>query len=517
MIWNQTWPLGTGRDDVAGEQAISEKLGLGYSAFGSFTVDGVPAGCVIISFDLTTGKMLRRYDYLNQPRYALMTIAIDEITTEVHIGGYYQSPTLPVKEFWYILRNETFNLENYYGNSVWSFVHSIALDFNFLVGLVSAHEDDFGTARIFNLTAPISSQVSSSLEAQTSVTIEGDVVLDTTDQEVLIAQVTTREQLAKQEPDSRTSLISNFYFQLGIIFGPFLIIVAVVLCLCSLKRSKKKARSNKSKPASDVFSVTNTEPTTTVTSTGFRNESSTYVMTNMGLSIPAYKSLKFGIDFRAKSQLAEGGFGKILVAEVLNPKISQFGKEVIVKELTISNDQQYQLFQQEIAIMELFNNHKNIAKLIGYTERSYTIVMKFYRYGSLYNWIHSSQIKKKTLLTAFMIDVGKGIEVMHKRGLCHADLKPQNVLIDSEDRSNRLFCVLTDFGITKVFNSTSLLVSEFVPVNVKAASIAYAAPEVLYNFRRKGHQPSSELPFGDIYSFSIVMYEMICRGRPFAK
>ncbi len=91
------------------------------------------------------------------------------------------------------------------------------------------------------------------------------------------------------------------------------------------------------------------------------------------------------------------------------------------------------------------------------------------------------------------------------------------MLIDLDDTTGQLFCVLTDFGITKVFNNTSLLVAQFVTVNLNAASIAYAAPEVLVNFRRRGTQSMSEVPYSDIYSFAIVMCEMICRQTPYPK
>ena len=76
--------------------------------------------------------------------------------------------------------------------------------------------------------------------------------------------------------------------------------------------------------------------------------------------------------------------------------------------------------------------------------------------------------------------------------------------------------MLTDFGITKVFNNTSLLVAQFVTVSVNAASIAYAAPEVLYYFKRKDtRQPLAELPRGEIYAFGVIVNEMTCRKRPF--
>ncbi len=47
--------------------------------------------------------------------------------------------------------------------------------------------------------------------------------------------------------------------------------------------------------------------------------------------------------------------------------------------------------------MEYFQKEKNIAKILGYSENPFCIVMKYYDRGSLANWIKT--------LNRFLIDV----------------------------------------------------------------------------------------------------------------
>jgi serine/threonine protein kinase len=96
-----------------------------------------------------------------------------------------------------------------------------------------------------------------------------------------------------------------------------------------------------------------------------------------------------------------------------------------------------------------------------------------------------------------------------------------NILVDWDPRENRLFAVLTDFGITRVISKKALLVRAFRVQDVKGASFLYAAPELVERLLGEvnvdiSKDPSYEIlsRSADIYAFAVVLYELLTRTIP---
>lgn len=85
---------------------------------------------------------------------------------------------------------------------------------------------------------------------------------------------------------------------------------------------------------------------------------------------------------------------------------------------------------------------------------------------------------------------------MHKREIIFRDLKPDNVVIDSEGH-----CKLTDFGLSKEG------IDDNISANSFCGSLAYLAPEML---ALQGHGKSV-----DWYLLGVLMYEMLVGRTPY--
>ncbi len=100
-----------------------------------------------------------------------------------------------------------------------------------------------------------------------------------------------------------------------------------------------------------------------------------------------------------------------------------------------------------------FKGQRSIAKIVGYCETpAFCIVMKYYQLGSLKGYLLKHFRKPSNMVLSLGKDISKGIEFMHEKGICHLDRKPDNVLLDSDQKGD-IFCVLTDFGISQIVKS----------------------------------------------------------------
>jgi serine/threonine protein kinase/tetratricopeptide (TPR) repeat protein len=106
--------------------------------------------------------------------------------------------------------------------------------------------------------------------------------------------------------------------------------------------------------------------------------------------------------------------------------------------------------------------------------------------------------------------IGSALATAHALGIVHRDIKPANVMLSPMDAGSRQppRAVIMDFGLARlnpVIMSGEL--SSLGPTNRPIGTLAYMAPEQLNG------RPVS--PATDIYSFGLVLFEMITGSRAF--
>ena len=227
--------------------------------------------------------------------------------------------------------------------------------------------------------------------------------------------------------------------------------------------------------------------------------------------MPGYLQMNYADHLRLVSVLTSGGFGVVHLADVFLPRAQKFGPRVVVKvsKNKILNEFDLALFRQEIGLMEYFRDHNNIAKILGFCESPFCIVMKYYKLGSLRSWIRAANERSTVKILNFTHDISAGLMALHEKGVVHLDLKPENILLDGNSKGE-VFCVLTDFGISQVVTDEIFKVHAFRLARIRAISLNYAAPERLNSFRQRQLEFSKdELLSWDLYSLSICVFEMI--------
>ena len=125
------------------------------------------------------------------------------------------------------------------------------------------------------------------------------------------------------------------------------------------------------------------------------------------------------------------------------------------------------------------------------------IVLKFIDGQTLRDRMKVSPLSKPEILRIISA-VGDGLQYAHNRGVLHRDTKPSNVLVA---RDGKVY--LTDFGLARIAESASSLTGDMI-----IGTPQYISPEQAMS--------AESLDEGtDIYSFGVMIYEMVIGCLPF--
>lgn len=201
----------------------------------------------------------------------------------------------------------------------------------------------------------------------------------------------------------------------------------------------------------------------------------------------------------------EGGFGLVYLAK----DMKLMGKQTVVKILqkaALKNEDVVRKFQHEKeALIRL--DHPNIVRILDsgtLLDGNPFMVMEYIEGYSLRRKLRENKQLPFNFVAHIIESVTLALSVAHSKQILHRDIKPENIMLTPQDDGfDRVR--LIDFGIARVENSQLAPATE-IPRGI--GTILYIAPEQLAG-------NLEQTPAVDIYSFAIVIYEMLTGKLPF--
>jgi eukaryotic-like serine/threonine-protein kinase len=164
---------------------------------------------------------------------------------------------------------------------------------------------------------------------------------------------------------------------------------------------------------------------------------------------------------------------------------------------TTSSDEAKERFTREAKTAAALN-HPNICTIYNVDEHDgqQFISMEYVDGSTLREKLQTKNIKLETIIN-YAHQIAEALSEAHEKGIVHRDIKPENIMVDSKNRIK-----VMDFGLAKIKGSMNLTRS-----GSTVGTARYMSPEQI-----QGGELDAR---SDIWSFGVVLYEMLTGQSPF--
>src|SRR6056297_844852 len=201
--------------------------------------------------------------------------------------------------------------------------------------------------------------------------------------------------------------------------------------------------------------------------------------------------------YEVKEKLGQGGFGAVYRAHdkrMDSEKALKVLPEAIVNDIEAMSD-----LRTEAKTM-IALNHKHIIRVYDlHDEGKIQYIDIEYINGKTLTEIkleHSNKQVPEEKVREYALQIADGLAYAHSNNIIHKDIKPQNVMVNSQGQVK-----IMDFGIAETVRTSMSRIAN----STSSGTLVYMSPEQI-----RGENLGKE---ADIYSFGAMLYELL-KGHP---
>lgn len=209
----------------------------------------------------------------------------------------------------------------------------------------------------------------------------------------------------------------------------------------------------------------------------------------------------FGPRYRVEGKLGEGGMGSVYKAYDI--ELDRMVALKVIRPELMTNTEILQRFKQELLLASRIS-HKHVLRIhdLGEGAGVKFISMAFIEGRNLAEIIQEQRILPLNRAVEIGKQICQALAAAHHEGVVHRDLKPQNILLEQSG------CVyVSDFGLAKSLEADSLAATAMTSAGQVLGTPRYMSPEQVECGTIDGRT--------DIYSFGLMLYEMVTGDLPF--
>lgn len=204
--------------------------------------------------------------------------------------------------------------------------------------------------------------------------------------------------------------------------------------------------------------------------------------------------------YKILKRLGAGAMGEVYLAE--DPQI---GRQIALKTVRVEEGRANELEERKLRLLREARAagrllHPNIIALFdaGEDQGILYLAFEFVEGSDLADRVADGPQLTLGETLAIVRQAADGLDYAHRQGVVHRDIKPSNVMLTADGRVK-----IADFGIARVADQTS----DLTMTGSVVGSPHYMSPEQI-----KGEPLDGRT---DIFSLGVLLYEILCRKRPF--